>query len=110
MTFFTSAKVVIRDPKNKDRILLAKRTVKNLNFYEPAGGRVEINPKLKIAETLEECAIREIKEELGCIIKLDEYIGSYYFFLVYCSRKLQYLCSIFGHNSFSRSYVSEERR
>ena len=42
--------------------------------------QVHIDPKYKKAETLEECALREAKEELGCTCTIDQYVGSYYFF------------------------------
>lgn len=80
MTFFPSAKVVIKDPLDKERIFLVKRTIRNGIFYEPAGGKVKIEPKLRRAETLEECAIREIREELGYTFTIDQYIGSSTFF------------------------------
>lgn len=80
MTFFPSAKIVIRDPVHKEKILLVQRKIQDKVFYEPAGGKVNIDPKCKKAETLEECALREAKEELGCTCTIDQYVGSYYFF------------------------------
>lgn len=94
MTFFPSAKVVIRDPLNKERIFLVKRTIQDKIFYEPAGGKVKIEPKLKKAETLEECAIREIREELGCTFTIDQYIGSYYFFWTIAPKNCS-ICALF---------------
>ena len=53
MTFFSSAKIVIRDPVHKEKILLVQRKIQDKVFYEPAGGKVHIDPKYKKAETLE---------------------------------------------------------
>ena len=76
---YPSAKVALRDPVN-NRILLLKRTINNQVGFEPAGGKVEANFDTRIAETFEECAIREIKEELDLSIAITHYLGSYYFF------------------------------
>lgn len=76
---FPSSKVIVKDPYNPDKILLIKRKSGN-GYHEPAGGRVEINSGLRIGENLEQCALREAKEELGLTLELDKYIGSYYFF------------------------------
>lgn len=81
--FFPAAKVIIRHPSDSNKILLVKRTIGKQISYEPAGGRININFQEKKAESLEECALREVREELGLIVKLERYIGSYYFFLVF---------------------------
>ena len=78
--FFPAAKIILRHPSDRTKILLIKRTIHGIVYFEPAGGRVEVNFERKIAETLEECAIREAKEELGLTVTVDRYIGSYYFF------------------------------
>lgn len=78
--FYPSAKIIIKHPTDKKKILLVKRDVKGTFSYEPAGGKVEINFQTKIAENLEECAIREAREELGLVVSIDHYLGSYYFF------------------------------
>lgn len=77
---FPSAKIILFHPKNKNKVLLIKRTINDQIVYEPAGGKIEVDFKNKKAESLEECAIREAKEELGVSAKIDRYIGSYYFF------------------------------
>ena len=68
--------------------------VRGAVYYEPAGGKIEIDFTKKIAETLEECAIREIKEELGLSITLDEYVGSYYFFWIIAPHRCS-SCAVF---------------
>lgn len=80
--FFPSSKVIIRHPSDVNKILLIKRHVRGSIYYEPAGGKVEIDFENKVAESLEECAIREAKEELGFTIDIDGYLGSYYFFWI----------------------------
>lgn len=76
---FPSAKVVIKHTARNNEILLVERTVQNMIFYEPAGGKIEINKHHNRLENFEECAIREIKEELGLNILITKYIGSYSF-------------------------------
>jgi NADH pyrophosphatase NudC (nudix superfamily) len=79
--FFPAAKVIIRDAHDPHRILLVKRTFANGTvFYEPAGGRLEVDVVNQRAESLEECARREVLEEMGLHIQLERYVGSYYFF------------------------------
>lgn len=78
--YFPASKVIIKHPEDKNKILLIKRKIKDEILYEPAGGRIEINFEKKLAESFEECAVREIHEELGLFVKLERYIGSYYFF------------------------------
>ncbi len=78
--FLPSAKVIIRHPQDKELLLLIKRNVHGVITYEPAGGRVEINYDTLTAENLEECAIREVKEEVGVFISIDSYLASYSFF------------------------------
>ncbi len=78
--FYPSAKVILKYPHDNSRILLIKRLINGKYFYEPAGGKLEIDFTAKKAENLEECAIREAKEELGVTIKINNYVGSYYFF------------------------------
>lgn len=73
---YPSAKIIIKHPDDKNKILLIYRR----KFYEPAGGRVEVNFKDRISESLEKCAIREVHEELGLHVSVDEYVGNYYFF------------------------------
>lgn len=74
--FYPSAKIIIRHPTDSDKILLIKRK----GYYEPAGGKVEIDFEKNMAESLEQCAIREAQEELGLTVSIERYIGSYYFF------------------------------
>jgi 8-oxo-dGTP pyrophosphatase MutT (NUDIX family) len=73
---FPSAKVIIVHPENPERILLIKRN----GYYEPVGGKLEVDFGAKKAESLESCTVREAKEELGIDIKIEGYVGSYYFF------------------------------
>ena len=76
MIFYPAAKIIIRHPSDSEKILLIQRK----GYYEPAGGRIEIDFTKKIAETVEQCVIREAQEELGLTAAIDRYIGSYYFF------------------------------
>jgi len=78
--FLPSAKVIIKHPHETNLILMIKRNVHGEFFYEPAGGRAEINYEKLSAENLEECAIREVKEEVGVYVAIDSYLGSYSFF------------------------------
>jgi 8-oxo-dGTP pyrophosphatase MutT (NUDIX family) len=78
--FLPSAKVIIKHPEEKNLILLIKRNVHGELSYEPAGGRAEINYDTLAAENLEECAIREVREEVGVFVSIDSYLGSYSFF------------------------------
>lgn len=77
---FPSAKIILKHPKDKHKILLVKRKINGNYAYEPAGGKIEVDFKNKRAETLEECALREAKEELGVSASIEKYIGSYHFF------------------------------
>ena len=79
MTIFAAAKVIVTHPHH-DQILLVKREKKGIFSSEPAGGRVEVDFDQKWAESFEECAQREIKEELGVHIDTLVYVGSYSFF------------------------------
>jgi 8-oxo-dGTP pyrophosphatase MutT (NUDIX family) len=74
--FFPSAKIIIRHPYDINKILLIKRK----NHYEPAGGKIEIDFEKRTAESFEQCAVREAREELGLRVGIERYIGSYYFF------------------------------
>lgn len=76
---FAAAKVIILHP-NEDKLLLVSRMIDGQVVFEPAGGRLDVDFDQKIAETFEECAIREAKEELNLDIKLGEYVGNYHFF------------------------------
>lgn len=74
--FFPSAKIIIRNSNDHSLLLLGKRG----DFYEPAGGKVEIDFNKRLSESLEECVLREAHEELGVKAKIESYLGSYYFF------------------------------
>jgi 8-oxo-dGTP pyrophosphatase MutT (NUDIX family) len=91
---YPSAKVIVKSKDNNDMILLVKRTVNNKTYYEPAGGKVDANFQTRIAESLEECARREILEELGVAVDIQNYIGSYYFFWHIDPCKLS-VCALF---------------
>jgi ADP-ribose pyrophosphatase YjhB (NUDIX family) len=91
---YPAAKVIVRSKDKKDMILLVKRTIDNQTYYEPAGGRVDVNFEAKTAESLEDCARREILEELGVIVDIQNYIGSYYFFWSIDSRNIS-VCALF---------------
>lgn len=73
---YPSAKVIIVSPQHPDKILLIQRN----GFYEPVGGKLEVNFMTKQSELLEVCALREAREELGVDIEIKNYIGNYYFF------------------------------
>ena len=92
--FFPSSKVIIRHPSDSNKLLLIKRNVHGALYYEPAGGRVEIDFATRVAESLEACAIREVKEELGISIDIDDYVGSYYFFWIIAPDKCS-SCAVF---------------
>jgi len=77
---FPSAKIMLRDHNDPTKILLIKRNINGKIAYEPAGGKLEVDFTTKCAESLEECALREAKEELGVCANIDDYIGSYHFF------------------------------
>lgn len=77
---YPSAKVIIRSHDSKDHLLLIKRSLNGHTYYEPAGGKLEYCFKKRTAESLEQCAIREAQEEVGAIIDIGNYLGSYYFF------------------------------
>ena len=85
--FIPSSKVIIHHPSDRNKILLVRRTVNGAIYYEPAGGKLEYDALCKTAETLEECAIREVHEELGLVVRIEEYIGSYYFFWLIDEKK-----------------------
>lgn len=53
----------------KNKVLIAKRnaSMKTANVWEFPGG------KLEVGESLEECAVREIEEELALDIKVKNY-------------------------------------
>lgn len=74
--FYPSAKAIVYDPAKPSDLLMLRRK----GYYEPAGGKVWVNFAKKESETLEECAMRECREELGATIEIMQYLGSYYFF------------------------------
>lgn len=77
---YPSAKALIRHPRDPFRYLMIQRFIGDLTFFEPAGGKVAVDYKNRTIETFEECIVREVEEELGVKISLEEYIGSYTFF------------------------------
>ncbi|MGB8367644.1 MAG: NUDIX hydrolase [Candidatus Babeliales bacterium] len=91
---YPSAKVIVRSNDKPNMILLLERKVGNNSYFEPAGGRIEADFNQKISESLEECAHREIAEELGLSIEIKRYIGSYFFFWTIDSNKLS-ICAVF---------------
>jgi len=91
---YPSAKVIVRSLEKPNMILLIKRIVNNKSYYEPAGGKVEVDFACMKSESLEECAKREIAEELGVSIDIKGYVGSYYFFWSIDPRKLS-TCAVF---------------
>jgi 8-oxo-dGTP pyrophosphatase MutT (NUDIX family) len=101
--FVPSAKVIIRHPGKQNQILLVKRKVDGVETFEPAGGRAEINYDAKKAENLEECAIREVKEETGAFIKIDYYLASYSFFWPHDLSK----CSLYA--VFAGTYLGADQ-
>ncbi len=76
---FAAAKVIIPHPKD-NKLLLVSRIIDSDFAYEPAGGRIDADFKTDYAESFEQCAIREAKEELNLDIRIQNYLGSYYFF------------------------------
>ena len=78
--FFPSAKIIVKHPLDTNKMLLIKRNVNGFISYEPAGGRAEIHYENLYAESLEECVKREALEELGILVDIDSYIGSYTYF------------------------------
>ncbi len=63
MSFRINTRVIII---KENRILLAKN--KGSEFWYPPGGGLENN------ESLPECAVREIREELGIMIKIKSFL------------------------------------
>lgn len=92
--FFPSSKVIIRHPSDAGKILLVRRNIRGAIYYEPAGGKVEVDFEKRVAESLEECAIREVQEELGITVELEGYVGSYYFFWIIAPKKCS-SCAVF---------------
>jgi 8-oxo-dGTP pyrophosphatase MutT (NUDIX family) len=88
---FPSAKVIIVHPHDAERILLVERN----GYYEPAGGKLEVDFTNKRAESLEACALREAQEELGVTITIERYVGNYYFFWSIDPRKFS-SCTVFS--------------
>lgn len=76
---YAAAKLILRSPKD-NRILLISREIDGEIGFEPAGGKVDADFSRDLSETFEECAIREVREELGLEARITHYIGSYYFF------------------------------
>lgn len=115
---YPAAKVILISPSKKDQFLLVKRTIDGLSGYEAAGGRVEADiPNLE-CENYEQCAVREIKEELGVDIEILNYLGSYSFFwsikpntcsccVVYLGRILSGEVSAINMDPNERSFESE---
>jgi 8-oxo-dGTP pyrophosphatase MutT (NUDIX family) len=100
---YPSAKVIVRSAEKPDMVLLIQRSWHGKDYYEPAGGRVEADFNLLQSESLEECARREIAEELGIYVDIKEYLGSYYFFWSIDQKKLS-VCAVFegiitGHDA-----------
>lgn len=91
---YPSAKVIIRHPDRKNSVLLIKRSLNGMRYYEPAGGKLEYNFDARIAESFEQCAIREAQEEVGALIDIGDYLGSYYFFWEIDPNKLS-VCAVF---------------
>ena len=73
---YPSAKALIYHPDNFAQLLMVRRN----GHYEPAGGKLHVDFPKKTAETYEECALRECREELGATIEIEDYLGSFYFF------------------------------
>jgi NADH pyrophosphatase NudC (nudix superfamily) len=84
---------MIQHPQ-EDKILLVKRKIQDEWFYEPIGGRVEVDFLGKKAETLEECIQRESLEETGVEIQHLQYVGSYYFFWLHHPNTCS-ICALF---------------
>lgn len=91
---YPSAKVIIRNADMKDHILLIKRILNGKTYYEPAGGKLEYCFDTRTVESLEQCAIREAQEEVGALIEIKGYLGSYYFFWEIDPKKLS-VCAVF---------------
>lgn len=60
--------VLVMDEEEK-KILLLNKTTGNWRGYQAPGGHLEVG------ESLEECAIREVKEETGLLVKELKYKG-----------------------------------
>lgn len=94
---YPSAKIILKHPTDANKILLVRRNIRGKISYEPAGGKVEINFLQRKSETLEECAIREAQEELGMVVKIERYLGSYYFFWTIDPHKYSSCVVFIGH-------------
>lgn len=75
-----SAKVIVRSLYEKDVLLLLKRITNGKTYYEPAGGKIEYSFESQACESFEQCAVREVKEEMGVSVDLKNYLGSFHFF------------------------------
>lgn len=91
---YPSAKIIIKDQCRPGEILLVERNVRGSLSVEPAGGKAEVDHVNRIAETFEECAIREAREELGYTVKITQYLGSYHFFWTIDPHKCS-ICALF---------------
>jgi 8-oxo-dGTP pyrophosphatase MutT (NUDIX family) len=91
---YPAAKVIVRSKDKKNMILLVQRAIDKNTYYEPAGGKVEADFTTGTAESLEECAQREVLEELGVTVDIERYLGSYYFFWHIDPNKLS-VCAVF---------------
>lgn len=66
-----AAALIINNDAGFKRLLLVHNTKHGLLRVEPPGGKKNLD------ETLEECVIREVEEELGLIIKPERLFGVY---------------------------------
>lgn len=70
MSVTVGVSIILSNPENDTLILMSKRLGKHENNkYAPCGGHLEFG------ETIEECAKREAKEELGITIKRVQNLG-----------------------------------
>lgn len=77
--------------KKEDRYLVTMRNRNKMSggLWEFPGGKIEAG------ETKEEALVREIKEELNCIIKVNKFIEDYtYNYPELTVRLITYLCEI----------------
>lgn len=83
----TNAGILLNE---KGEVLLVKRKYPpRKNYWDLPGGFIELN------ETGEESFIREIKEELGIIIKNSKYFASYYDVYLYQNIYFPTLCLVY---------------
>ena len=89
MSVTVGVSIILSNPENDTLILMSKRLGKHeTNKYAPCCGHLEFG------ETIEQCAKREAKEELGITIKRVQNLGFTEDFYDYGDDKLVYVKNV----------------